>query len=115
MFISASVFSSAALFASLAMLLFWASTVEASELQMRSHLVVCEAENERVWFWMRVSAGLMVCVVSTTYMLWRGAARVVEAKKNDKRDVCTQSQTTYTALRGNVAPRFLPLPEHSHG
>ena len=31
------------------------------------------------------------------------------------RTVATQSQTTYTAVRGHVNPRFLPLPEHSHG
>jgi hypothetical protein len=31
------------------------------------------------------------------------------------RDVATQSQTTHTALRGVTTPRFLPLPERSHG
>ena len=33
----------------------------------------------------------------------------------ETRTVATQSQTTYTAVRGNANPRFLPLPEHSHG
>ena len=31
------------------------------------------------------------------------------------RNVATQSQTTYTELRGCINPRFHPLPEVSHG
>ena len=31
------------------------------------------------------------------------------------RDVCSQSQTTYTAVRQVANPRFQPLPEESHG
>ena len=32
-----------------------------------------------------------------------------------RRDVCTQSQCTYTSLKGNLNPRFKPLPEISCG
>jgi len=32
-----------------------------------------------------------------------------------RRDVGVQSQTTYTELRGNLNPRFHPLPDNSHG
>ena len=31
------------------------------------------------------------------------------------RNIACQSQCTYTALRKVIAPRFLPLPEYSHG
>ena len=31
------------------------------------------------------------------------------------RDVCSQSQTTYTAVRQVANPQFQPLPEDSHG
>ena len=31
------------------------------------------------------------------------------------RDACVQSQTTYTAVRGVMHPRFQPLAEDSHG
>jgi hypothetical protein len=32
-----------------------------------------------------------------------------------KRNVATQSQTTYTSLRGVEQPRFHPLPDQAHG
>ena len=32
-----------------------------------------------------------------------------------RRSVASQAPTTYTAVRGCLNPRFLPLPEHSHG
>jgi hypothetical protein len=41
--------------------------------------------------------------------------RKQKAKVLLTRSIATQSQTTYTALRKATTPRFLPLPEVSHG
>ena len=36
-------------------------------------------------------------------------------QRASKNSVASQAPTTYTAVRGCLNPRFLPLPEHSHG
>ena len=46
-------------------------------------------------------------------ILWCRARCCV--RRRMRRSMATQSQTTYTELRGNVNPRFQPLPEHQAG
>lgn len=45
----------------------------------------------------------------------RSADSLVSDKTKQFRNVASQSQTTYTSVRRASRPRFLPLPEHSHG
>jgi Flp pilus assembly protein protease CpaA len=53
--------------------------------------------------------GVLIGIVLQKVMGW---LKPTTAKQ---RTVACQSQTTYTYVRGSTEPRFLPLPEHSHG
>ncbi len=91
---------------------------DASALQLQSH-EVCYVEAEKAK--MMVSVALAVALVTMTVMfvcramLPQSLVQPITIVVVDTRSVGTQSQTTYTSLRGNLTPRFLPLPEHSHG
>ena len=47
-------------------------------------------------------------IIVTTYDMSSQASPSTSA-------VASQAQTTYTAVRGNICPRFLPLPAGAHG
>ena len=44
-----------------------------------------------------------------------GRDQSVQTETTAKSNVASQAPTTYTAVRGCIQPRFLPLPEASHG
>ena len=62
------------------------------------------------WIFMLIifMIGALTAIVFIKFLEWL-------KPKVQKRTVATQSQTTYTSIRGVAEPRFLPLPEHSHG
>ena len=76
------------------------------------------------WFWLLVQtvvlgAALVCCFFYECQITPRrrfrtvGVQTVVAATTTVEKSV--QSPVTYTAIRGCMHPRFLPLPEHSHG
>jgi hypothetical protein len=95
---------------------------ETGAVQLYSSEVRCSVEAEKANHWMMVSATLAVALGTVVVMMLRRMltttptqAAPAPAAAVMKFSVGTQSQTTYTSLRGNLTPRFLPLPEHSHG
>ena len=96
---------------------------EAQEIQVRTSETACPGGEDREAVWLAMSAmtlvGMTTVCAITVAMMMRGKAAghmtPERAVLRETRTVGTQSQTTYTALRGCSMPRFLPLPEHSHG
>ena len=66
---------------------------------------------------------IVILIAVGTVLWWRRPSTSTKAVRDQavqtdtvvQRSVQSQSQTTYTALRGVGHPRFLPLPEASHG
>ena len=58
-----------------------------------------------------MTLGMFIACVCNHCLGWRPKKPI----KPSTRNVSTQSQTTYTSLRGCLTARFLPLPDVSHG
>ena len=73
-----------------------------------------ETEEDSDWTGV-IIFGMMLIAVIIGAMMHRSFARVAEPIVPLTRTVATQSQVTYTSLRGNVQPRFLPIAESEQG
>jgi hypothetical protein len=88
----------------------------------------CKAQEEGggnsidAWLFMLFIFILGMAIASLVNHVWKwlkpkGVPQRSVATQTEKseRSIATQSQVTYTYVRGVQDPRFLPLPEHSHG
>ena len=81
-----------------------------------SQYVVVEQENlmQQVWRW--ITYLMIVLITVGAVRFYNHVTRLVAplATRSTK-SVGSQTQTTYTEVRGVARPRFRVLPEHAHG
>jgi hypothetical protein len=82
--------------------------------EMPKPVTLAEMPIGPLWFWF-VSAIVMLLMFLLGCMCGWLLKRSSGRKAPSTRNISTQSQTTYTSLRGCTVPRFHPLPEMAHG